>query len=104
TDRGLVLWNGTKLTNDGIPVMLRSLPVWAILLDRDGNIWIGSERGLIRLNSLGAVAVEPGDSGSPVTALFEDREGDMWAGSADQLLRIQESPFATYRSSISRDP
>ena len=104
TDHGLVLWNGTYLTNAGIPEILRTLPIWAILRDRDANIWIGSERGLIRLNSRGAVALESGDSAEPVTALFEDREGDLWAGSADQLMRIQESPFAIYHSAVSVDP
>jgi signal transduction histidine kinase/ligand-binding sensor domain-containing protein len=100
TDRGLVLWDGERLRGDGIPAALRTTPIWAMVKDRDGNIWIGAEQGLIRLNSQRLSTFDPGNSLGAVTALFEDREGDLWAGSAGQLERIQESPFATYRPAI----
>src|SRR5262249_10465505 len=40
TDRGLVRWNGSGFTTEGIAEALRNLPIRAILSDRDGNIWI----------------------------------------------------------------
>ena len=103
TDRGLVLWNGTNLTNVGIPVMLRTLPVWAILRDRDANIWIGSERGLIRLNSRGAVGSQAGRRPGGRSPLCSKTVRATYGPEARiELLRIQESPFATYHSPISR--
>ena len=95
TDRGLVRGKGTTLSRDGIPQALRDLAIVTMLRDRDGNVWIGSEHGLARLDPRGAVTLRPGRS---INALFEDREGDLWAGSTDYLERIQETPFTTYPS------
>jgi ligand-binding sensor domain-containing protein len=95
--RGLVRWDGTRLTQAGIPKSLNDTPIFAIARDRDANLWIGGAKGLLRLNSQGASLFGEADSGKPVTALFEDREGDLWAGSADELERIQDSAFIAYR-------
>jgi signal transduction histidine kinase/ligand-binding sensor domain-containing protein len=53
--------------------------MFSILEDREGNIWVGSARGLDRFRhrNLNWYAVEPGqDFFSPVA----DANGDMWAG------------------------
>jgi signal transduction histidine kinase/ligand-binding sensor domain-containing protein len=98
TSRGLARWDGTRLTQAGLPKALLETPILSMAKDRDENIWIGTGKGLLRLNSQGVSSFGEADSGKAVSALFEDREGDLWAGSVDELERIQESPFIPYRS------
>jgi ligand-binding sensor domain-containing protein/signal transduction histidine kinase len=102
TDNGIVRWNGRELTAGAAnPEQLRHFQALVMVLDRDGNIWAGTDsRGLLRLNSHGADLLTVGDSASPqaVTALFEDREGDLWVGHADGIERLRDSAFVTYSS------
>jgi ligand-binding sensor domain-containing protein/signal transduction histidine kinase len=99
TDNGLARWDDGKLTL-AVPPSLRSVQVLALLVDRDGNLWIGTNSdGLARLSPNGEVSwmqsheVTGHDA---VTALFEDREGNLWAGGARGLERIRDSAMITY--------
>jgi signal transduction histidine kinase/ligand-binding sensor domain-containing protein len=98
TDGGLALWDGAKLTRNGIPRALDGVQSLAITLDRDSNLWIGANSlGLARLNDAGlALLDDPHHVKNAVTAVFEDREGDLWIGSANSLERLHDSAFVTY--------
>ena len=98
-DRGVVRWDGTQITNAGVPEALRDVHALAMLVDHDGNLWVGTNaQGLARLNSSGVAWMEPstGMASEAITALFEDREGNLWVGSARGLERIRDSVFVTY--------
>jgi ligand-binding sensor domain-containing protein/signal transduction histidine kinase len=96
TDNGVVKWNGSELTQGGLPPSLNRFQALAIVRDRDANIWVGTDsRGLLRFNSQGGANLEESDS-KAVTALFEDREGNLWIGSANGLERLRDSPFVTF--------
>jgi signal transduction histidine kinase len=97
TDNGVVRWNGTSITKDGVPPSLIRAKALAMIRDRDENIWIGTSNGLLRINAKGAATL-PAAPNQAVTALFEDREGDIWAGSANGIERIRDTAFATYSS------
>ncbi len=99
TDGGIARWDGAKLTRSGVPHSLDGVEVLAMILDRDGNLWAGTNsRGLMRANAQGVAVHEERASGSTeaVTALFEDREGNVWAGSSNGLERFRDSAFMTY--------
>jgi signal transduction histidine kinase/ligand-binding sensor domain-containing protein len=99
TDDGVVEWNGSELTPAGLPGKLDRFQALAMIRDRDGNLWVGTDsRGLLRLNSEGVTALNAvGGGPTPaVTAVFEDREGNLWAGSASGLERLRDSPFVSY--------
>jgi DNA-binding NtrC family response regulator/ligand-binding sensor domain-containing protein len=57
--------------------------------DRDGRIWVGTNRGLARLDpSTGAIAFETGALARLyVRRLLIDRDGDLWVGAQGQLAR-----------------
>jgi signal transduction histidine kinase/streptogramin lyase len=58
-----------------------SLSVSALLLDRDGALWIGTEsQGIYRIHDAVAEHFDSADglSGDFVEGLFEDREGNIW--------------------------
>ena len=97
TDKGVLRWDGAKVSSVDIPLALRRLHVLSMIRDRDTNIWLGTPGGLIRVNS-GAVVLDGNNSQTPVavTALLEDREGNLWAGRQSGIERLRDSAFVTY--------
>ena len=97
TDQGVLRWDGTKLTQLGVPARLRRAEVHALLRGRGSNIWVGTAKGLIRADRDGLLydANIPGDTGT-VSALFEDREGNVWVGRSSGIERLRDSLFVTY--------
>ena len=93
TARGLLRWNGSKLSSSGVQSSLLKLDVLSILRDRDTNIWVGTSRGLFRYNANGASSLT---ITGPIAALFEDREGNIWIGSTHGLEQLRDSVFVTY--------
>lgn len=69
-----------------------------VLEDRDGNIWVGTDSGLARLEGgLFHTRIEPGDvPRESVHCLFEDREGNLWIGSSIGLIRLRDNAFTVY--------
>lgn len=98
TNQGVLLWNGTKLTREGVPSSLRDVEVLSMLRDRDSNIWVGTTRALIRINEGGVSSItqEIHSPESQATALFEDREGNLWIGGIQRLEYLRDSAFVTY--------
>ena len=81
-------------TRDGLP----DLFVRAMWLDRDGNIWAGTNNGLTRFQN-GRFVTLTGLSGrslDQVRSLFEDREGNLWVGDDDGLSRLRDDVFSVY--------
>lgn len=68
----------------------------AVLVDREGNVWVGLQSGmLVRLRDA-TFTWFPSMSGSqpdPVRSVFEDRDGTMWAGTAGSLKRLEGDAF-----------
>jgi signal transduction histidine kinase/ligand-binding sensor domain-containing protein len=83
--RGAVRWKNARATafttSEGLP----SNRVSVVLPTALGGVWLGTERGLRRLD---AVVSNPGLSDDPVTALFQDREGALWIGGEGELARF----------------
>jgi ligand-binding sensor domain-containing protein len=98
TDNGIVRWNGTELASVKIPAARGRFQALAMVRDRDGNLWAGTDsQGLLRLNSHGVAAFESSDGATQaVTSLFEDREGAVWIGHAGGIERFRDSAFVTY--------
>jgi signal transduction histidine kinase/ligand-binding sensor domain-containing protein len=97
TDKGVLCWDGARITSSEVPPALRRLQVLSMIRDRDSNIWLGTPEGLVRVNS-GAVVLDNynAQSSVAVNALFEDREGNLWAGRPSGIERLRDSTFATY--------
>jgi signal transduction histidine kinase len=62
------------------------------------RIWVGTTRGLLRINAKGISFSEENElrGGGGINVLFEDREGNLWIGGARGLGRIRDSAFVTY--------
>lgn len=99
TDDGVVHRDGSARALADLPPKMSGFQALAMMRDRDGNLWIGTDsQGLLRVNGQGVAALPPptGAPSAAVTALFEDRRGNLWAGSSSGLDRFRDSPFVTY--------
>jgi signal transduction histidine kinase/ligand-binding sensor domain-containing protein len=82
--------------------------IQAIFADREGGLWIGTNRGLARWSGgkLQVLPVTDPLAKASVLALMEDREGDLWAGTeADGLHILRDQRFHTFtaRDGLSSD-
>lgn len=70
--------------------------ITAMLQDRHGDLWFGSEsRGVLRIGARG-VELPPADAARPagrIVQLLEDAEGSVWAGANGGLFRLRETLF-----------
>ncbi|MCK6574303.1 ATP-binding protein, partial [Myxococcota bacterium] len=101
----LGLWDGRRAHVFG-PFLDDALPIWDIVVDPRGHLWVGSSAGLGDLGSSADVAAALTAGASPpemhawrrpggVRSLLVDREGDVWVGTAGQgLARFWRQPFA----------
>jgi len=63
--------------------------VRSILFDRDGNLWIGTGKGVARMTPAGRIDVLARPI-AMVLALFEDSEGNVWIGTEGGLDRLRD--------------
>jgi ligand-binding sensor domain-containing protein/signal transduction histidine kinase len=87
-DGGLLRIEGeqtrTFTARDGVPYHVAT----RVIEDRDGNVWIGTHQGLVRLrpgrhpdgDRWVTFTTADGLPDNQVTAVFEDREGSLWVG------------------------
>ncbi|WOB28566.1 MULTISPECIES: diguanylate cyclase domain-containing protein [Xanthomonas] len=71
----------------------------AMLQDRNGDLWLGSEnQGLLRIGSHGVEQLPAGRSlpTGRIVSLREDAEGSIWVGANGGLFRLRETLFSSY--------
>jgi signal transduction histidine kinase/ligand-binding sensor domain-containing protein len=98
TDAGVVRWNGTDITTEGVPLSLRRAQALAMLRDHQSNVWIGTRSGLVRVNAGKEFTLDNRDPDSHeiVNALFEDREGNLWTGGPRGIERWRDGSFSSF--------
>ncbi len=87
-DNSLILYDNLDVLEDNA--------VWSLAEDGQGSLWLGSDRGLIRLGHESCAPARPelfnnidGQKISSVASLFIDQSGDIWATrNRNGLLRI----------------
>jgi signal transduction histidine kinase/ligand-binding sensor domain-containing protein len=95
--KGVSSWNGTRF----IPQpAVNTVVTYAISCteDHDGNLWVASSSGLVRLHG-GVVSKMDrnwGLSGDFVADVFEDREGNLWVGTRGGLDRLRDGQIRLF--------
>jgi ligand-binding sensor domain-containing protein/signal transduction histidine kinase len=71
--------------------------ITAIFQDRAGQLWLGTQGGLFRLDDLKLFTTRDGLSANDVRAIAEDREGNLWIGTeGGGLNRLRDGRFTCY--------
>ena len=95
-DRSLWLRTGTSITvlKDGqshtLPIS-RDLPAARIqssLVDSQGQLWIGTSKGLFTLDKISHPQAVPALSSDSILSLMQDEEGNLWVGTESSGLQI----------------
>jgi ligand-binding sensor domain-containing protein len=101
---GRVGWLENGKVNDLTHLLSREgQPVPAILPDRGGNVWIGTDTGLMKLRAgkhdknPAVYTVKDGLAGNDVRALLEDRQGRIWVGTYSGLTRIADGQMTSWK-------
>ena len=83
-------------TDNGLP----QNSIQSILQTRDGYLWMGTERGLVRFDGVQFTVFDkgntPGLQNSNAQALFEDRAGNLWVGTWGGLHLMKNGRFTSY--------
>ncbi len=94
TRDGLFKLVGGKLVTDGVSPDLRGRRVTALLVDRDANLWVGTDAfGLHRLSRgrWSSVTLAEGLLDNGVLSLAEDHTGSLWVGTKSGLDRFRDT-------------
>jgi signal transduction histidine kinase/ligand-binding sensor domain-containing protein len=96
----LAIRNGLSIFRDGAyrPARPDNSAVDALLLDRSGQLWLGTPDGLIEVKQ-GELRRLHGLPGKHVTALHEDKEGTLWIGTDAGLARLRNGVIENLPSS-----
>jgi diguanylate cyclase (GGDEF)-like protein len=90
TQYALQVWK----TENGLP----QNSIQAIAQTRDGYLWLGTERGLVRFDGVQFTVFDkgntPGLQSANTQALYEDRAGNFWVGTWGGLHLIREGRVA----------
>jgi diguanylate cyclase (GGDEF)-like protein len=97
---GLARWQGGAVRErlDSAGGGLPSNQVRAVVAGRDGTLWVGTSRGLMRRKD-GQTTVLREEDGLPrnfILSLFETRRGDLWVGTTNGAARITNGKATTY--------
>lgn len=86
--------NGGKFTPIGVPVT-----VSAIHQDRTGQLWIGTQGGLLLLNGPHSVlySTKDGLPAPEVRAIADDAEGNVWIGTGGGLACLRDGKITSFR-------
>jgi signal transduction histidine kinase/ligand-binding sensor domain-containing protein len=70
----------------------------ALASDRDGNVWAGTNSGLLRWNPASPRRLIHADrlAGDWIWCIFEDHEGTLWIGSNNGLYQLVDPKVAVY--------
>lgn len=84
-------------TDDGLP----QSTVTTVLQTRDGYLWLGTQKGLVRFDGVGFRVFDsantPAMTTSRIVKLFEDRRGTLWVGTENEILQRTPTGFVGFR-------
>jgi signal transduction histidine kinase/ligand-binding sensor domain-containing protein len=101
TRTDLQLWNQNLIHSWHSGRELPGTRVQSFLADSRGNLWVGTDQGLVQLPSIASAGktrleIQPGLGATSILSLFEDREHNLWVGTDTAGLHIlRQQKFRT---------
>jgi signal transduction histidine kinase/ligand-binding sensor domain-containing protein len=90
---------------DDLKRRLPSKRIVAVYEDKEGTLWVSTDRGVARIIGDRIDRFAPNDflSGSLVLSFYEDREGNLWLGTESEGLTVlRDQKFITYTDDLVR--
>jgi signal transduction histidine kinase/ligand-binding sensor domain-containing protein len=102
SDSGLLRFRDKRITT--ITAGLPSLKVNCLQVGVHGEVYVGTDRGLVRWNSdeLSGAGVSNVLRTTPISAIAKDRDGNIWIGTTKGLVRLDSKEMASYEGVDSR--
>jgi len=106
TLNGLVRFDGSrfKVFNKDNTDQLKDNGIRALLEDRQGNLWIGTEAGglsCLKDGEFKTYSPEEYENLKNISTIFQDREASLWIGTLDNgLTRLKNEEFTTYTTGV----
>ncbi len=103
TEEGLVRFDGVRFTvfDKANTSGLGSNQIWALLVDRQQNLWIGTRGGGLTCLTQGRfrpIASPVLPSNESILSLYQDKQGTLWIGTdGDGLIRYQLGQTRAFR-------
>lgn len=99
-DGGLTRLKDGVLSHYGPAEGLISAGIRVLYEDRQGNLWIGTRRGLVCLSNgkFTTYTVKDNLAGNDVRVICEDRAGALWIGTETGLSRLANGQFVNFNS------
>ena len=100
-DKGFARWHPEEgLKFYGVEDGLIDDRVTDLLLDRTGNLWVATQRGLACFdgNTFQTFTTEDGLPNNRIRCLFEDRQGHLWLGTDQGVAHYNGQLFQTIKS------
>jgi signal transduction histidine kinase/ligand-binding sensor domain-containing protein len=97
---GLSHWTGSRFEAYSDAKISPRLATTALTCAKDGNVWVGTEDGLIRIGG-GPSRSFTADDGLPdneVSSLEESPDGSLWIGTNDGISRLRNGEISVYRT------
>ena len=85
-DKGLFYMSQGRVLPSG--KKLPSSKVNCLLALQNGELWIGTDGGLVQLAESGSAEVPPPLRDKPILAMIQDRDSNVWVGTAGGLFRV----------------
>jgi signal transduction histidine kinase len=95
TNHGLQWWIDGSISRYQVKGLPGNMIILAMARDKDNNLWLGTDRGLIRIAADGQATFDP-QSSTPVTAVYVDRDDALWFGGGHGLERSRDGTFTPY--------
>ncbi len=100
------VWLGTRdrglfyISQDRALPSAKKMPakINCLLALQNGDLWIGTDTGLMQLADNSAEAIPPPLRNVPIFAMLQDRDGNVWVGTAGGLFRMN-----THGVSVDKD-
>ena len=103
TDNGVFRVNRKTEKTIYISVSNSKLPsnnITSICVRKDGNVWIGTTKGILRYDRFAYIVVNNENSVLPentITSIVEDKNNDLWIGTSHSgLVRVHNLSFQVY--------
>jgi signal transduction histidine kinase/ligand-binding sensor domain-containing protein len=100
TQSGIIAYDGKKFVDQSLEFDVKGMIVWCIAETEDGQIWIGTDKGVRRKTSSFVEQIDT-TSGylkhNVVRSIVEDRFGNIWIGTGGGgITRYREGRFSTF--------